>query len=215
DTGVTRLAGRELKLANPAAARRAGIAVIYQEFNLVPTLSARENIFLGQEPERGFLAHRRERSLAAALFDRLGVVVDPEVPCRELTVAQQQIVEIAKAIAFDCRILVMDEPSATLTRQEVQRLFEIIGDLKRHGIGIIYISHHLDEVFEIADRVTVLRDGVQVATRDVAAVSRDTLIEMMVGRKLESEFPPRNAAIGAKRLQVRGLGKGQRVRDIS
>lgn len=215
DAGTIRLDGRELHVAGPAAARRAGIAVIYQEFNLVPTLNARENIFLGQEQSRAFLAHRRERRQAQALFARLGVAVDLDVPCRQLTVAQQQMVEIAKALAFECRVLVMDEPSATLTGQEVERLFAVIRDLKKQGIGIIYISHHLDEVFAIADRVTVLRDGAHVATKPIMDVTRDLLIEHMVGRKMESEFPPRSVAIGEDRLVVRGLSRGRRVRDVS
>lgn len=216
DAGRLLLDGQPLVVATPADAQRAGIAVIYQEFNLVPTLSARENIFLGQEDAvGGFLRRRREHRAAVELFARMGVEIDPEVPCRSLTVAQQQVVEIAKALSLRARILVMDEPTATLSSEEVERLFAIIRDLKRRGIGVIYISHRLDEVFEVADRVMVLRDGQHIATRPVGAVSRDELIEKMVGRRLENEFPKEPAAIGPPRLVVRGLSRGSKVRNVS
>ena len=175
DAGTIAIDGRRTSFHSPHAARAAGVAVIYQEFNLVPGLTACENIFLGQEVTRaGFVAQRRERRRAAELFERLGVVIDLDVPCRRLTTAQQQLVEIAKALAFEARIIVMDEPSAALTSHEVARLFEIIRDLKSHGIGIIYISHRLDEIFTIADRVMVLRDGMNVGERPDRPRSRGT-----------------------------------------
>ena len=216
DAGRLLLEGEPLVVACPADAQRAGIAVIYQEFNLVPTLTARENIFLGQERTvAGFLRRRRERRAALELFSRMGVEIDPEAVCRSLTVAQQQVVEIAKALSLRARILVMDEPTATLSSDEVERLFAIIRDLKRQGIGVIYISHRLDEVFEVADRVMVLRDGQHIATRPVGEVTRDALIEMMVGRKLENEFPKERAEIGPPRLVVRDLARGRWVRGVS
>src|SRR5262249_9359139 len=153
------------------------------------SLSAQANIFLGQEETRfGFVARSRERERAGQLFARLGIAIDPETPVAELTVAQQQLVEVAKALALDAPILVMDEPSATLTPAEVERLFGVIRELKAQGIGIIYISHRLDEVFAIADRVAVLRDGKNVAAAPMGEVTRDRLIEWMVGRRLDSEF---------------------------
>ena len=216
DAGEIRVEGRRRSIANPVDAQRAGVAVIYQEFNLVPGLTARENIFLGRETSRaGFVSAGSETRRAAELFEKVGVDVDPNAPCRELTVAQQQVVEVAKALSQDARIIVMDEPSATLTPREVDRLFDIIRDLKSHGIGVIYISHRLDEIFEIADRVMVMRDGRHVDTRPVADVSRDGLIEMMVGRKLENEFPKRPATLGPVRLAVDGLSRGTAVRDVS
>src|SRR5579875_658857 len=169
DAGSIHLHGQAVRFTRPLESRQAGIAVIYQEFNLVPSLTAIENIFLGQEPAHaGFVRRSKEQQRANELFTRLGVAVDPEAPCRELTVAQQQLVEIARALAFDARIVVMDEPSATLTPQEVEHLFSIIRDLKSKGIGIIYISHRLEEVFAIADRVQVLRDGEAIDSRPVA-----------------------------------------------
>jgi len=216
DAGTIRIDGRRATLATPADSQRAGVGVIYQEFNLVPAMSVRENIFLGQERSRaGFVNAVDERRLANELFDRIGVHVDGDALCRDLSVAQQQVVEIAKALSLNARILVMDEPSATLTSQEVEKLFAIIADLRSEGIGIIYISHRLEEVFQIADRVMVLRDGRHVATRDIGEVNREGLIEMMVGRKLENEFPARTPAIGPDRLVVRGLRRGRRVRNVS
>jgi ABC-type sugar transport system ATPase subunit len=216
DAGTIELNGRPAHVSSPAAAQRASIGIIYQEFNLVPALSARENIFLGQEPSRwGFLPARREHAQATELLQRIGVWVEPETLCRDLTVAQQQVVEIAKALALQARLIVMDEPSATLSPREVEGLFAIIRELQGHGIGIIYVSHRLSEIFEIADRVTVLRDGSHVATRRIEDVTRESLIEMMVGRSLEQEFPKQAAPRGDTRLAVRGLRRGDAVRDVS
>jgi len=216
DEGTITIASCENPFHSPQDSRSAGVAVIYQEFNLVPGLTAVENIFLGQEVTRaGFVAKRMEYERAAALFKRLGVQIDLKVPCRRLTTAQQQLVEIAKALAFDARIIVMDEPSAALTSHEVERLFEIIRDLKSHGIGIIYISHRLDEIFTITDRVVVLRDGKNVGERSTSQITRNEMIELMVGRELKDEFPTRSVSVGAPRLEVSGLRRGRAVRDVS
>ena len=216
DAGTIRLQGEERRLRTPHDAIRAGIAIIYQEFNLVPALSARENIFLGQELSRaGFVLRHQERRRAAAVFERLGVQIDPETLCRELTIAQQQTVEIARALVREARIIVMDEPTAALTGHEVERLFAIIRDLKAHGIGVIYISHRLEEIFAIADRVMVLRDGANVGVWPAGAVTRAELIERMVGRPLKDEFPRRSVKRGEARLVVQGLSRGRAVRDVS
>jgi ribose transport system ATP-binding protein len=216
DAGVIRIKGQVARLRNPIQARQAGIAVIYQEFTLVPSLSAAENIFLGRERATfGWLRHTEEHKQAELLFRRLGTTIPPGVPCSALTVAQQQIVEVARALATEAEILVMDEPSAALTTAEVERLFSIIRDLQRRGLGVIYISHRLDEIFAIANRVLVLRDGQHVATRPVAEVDRSQLIEMMVGRRLDQEFPRRQPVLGSPRLVVEGLRRGHKVRDVS
>lgn len=216
DEGTISIAGRDTQFRSPQDSRAAGVAVIYQEFNLVPGLTAVENIFLGQERTRaGFIGQKDERKRAAALFKRLGVVMDLDVPCRRLTTAQQQLVEIAKALAFDARIIVMDEPSAALTSHEVERLFEIIRELKRQGIGVIYISHRLEEVFTITDRVTVLRDGMNVGGKLIGKISRNEMIELMVGRELKDEFPSRPVSIGPPRLEVSHLTRGRAVQDVS
>jgi len=216
DSGTILLDGRQRHVVSPRTSQEAGIAIIYQEFNLVPDLTVRENIFLGREILRGgLISASEEQRETERLFEKLRIRLDPNVRCRELTVAQQQTVEIAKALAVSARIIVMDEPTAALTSREVHQLFAIIRDLKAHGIAVIYISHRLEEIFEVADRVTVLRDGALVGTHAIADVSRNALIEMMVGRALESEFPKRAATLGAQRLRVEGLARGDAVRDVS
>ena len=216
DAGIIRLEGREVTIESPKEAQQLGIAVIYQEFNLVPYLTARENIFLGQEQTKlGFLSRQKERREARALFERLGVPLDPETQIRNLTVAGQQTVEIAKALSTGARILVMDEPTAALSVQEVEKLFEVIADLKAHGISMVYVSHRMEEIFRIADRITVMRDGETVGTRPASEFTRESLIEMMVGRKLENEFPKERAEIGEKRLEVIRLRRGDQIKDVS
>jgi ribose transport system ATP-binding protein len=216
DAGKIFIEGQEAAIRQPIDAQRAGIGIIYQEFNLVPALSARENIFLGSERARaGFIRASEEHREAQALFERIGVGIDPETPCSRLSVAQQQVVEIAKALARNARVIVMDEPSATLTPKEVERLFGIIRDLKRQNIGVIYISHRLDEIYAIADRAMIMRDGEHIATRKVAEIQRSDLIEMMVGRKIDQEFPREKREIGGVRLSVKQLRSGAKVRDVS
>ena len=216
DAGTLELDGEPLEIRGPADSQKAGIAVIYQEFNLVPGLSARENIFLGQETTRaGFIAADEERRRVRELFDRLGASIDPEVPCGRLSVAEQQEVEIAKALSQNARLIVMDEPTAALSPSEVKRLLEVVRELKAQGIGVIYISHRLNEIFEIADRVTVLRDGEHVGTKPIGEFTRDSMIELMVGRSLDQEFPKAAAELGEERLVVRGLSRGRRVREVS
>ncbi|MEI6234223.1 MAG: sugar ABC transporter ATP-binding protein [Planctomycetota bacterium] len=216
DCGTISVDGNPVSIAGPLDAQRAGIGIIYQEFNLVPALSARENIFLGRERSRlGFVNAGDEHQKALGLFKRIGVEIDPETPCGQLSVAQQQVVEIAKALSQDARIIVMDEPSATLTPQEVERLFVIIRDLKKHGIGVIYISHRLDEIYTIADRAMVMRDGQHIGTRPLVELDRSTLIEMMVGRSIDHEFPRETRTPGNARLVVKNLNRGTRVRDVS
>jgi ABC-type sugar transport system ATPase subunit len=216
DRGRILVDGKPVHFRSPSAAQQAGISIIYQEFNLIPDLTVRENMFLGREPTRGgFVRATREQQVAHDLFQRLGLSIDPETRCRALTVAQQQLVEIAKALLVNARILVMDEPTAALTSQEVTHLMAMIRELKSRGLGIIYISHRLDEIFVAADRVLVLRDGRHVGTDAVRSMSRQRLIELMVGRPIESEFPKHAASRGRERLRVEGLTKGTVVRDVS
>ena len=216
DRGDILLDGHVRHMSSPTVAQSAGVSIIHQEFNLIPDLTVRENIFLGRERVRyGFIRAAEERREADRLFGKIGMVLDPSARCRDLTVAQQQTVEIAKALSVSARIIVMDEPTAALTSQEVEHLFAIIRDLKAHGIGVIYISHRLDEIFEVADRVMVLRDGAHVGTHAIGDVSREALIELMVGRPLEAEFPKRAAALGPERLRVEGLRRGKAVQDVS
>jgi len=216
DAGTVEIDGKTAQVGTPREAQAAGIGIIYQEFNLVPGLSARENIFLGQEPGRVcFIPERTETDRTRELFARLGVEIDPETPCRELTVAQQQVVEIAKALAQEARVILMDEPSAALSPREVKGLFRVVGELRAQGIGVIYISHRLDEIFKIADRVTILRDGGHVATRSLQDIDRNEMIELMVGRSLDKEFPARSSQPGPVRLAVKCLSHGPKVRSVS
>ncbi|MCA9035822.1 MAG: sugar ABC transporter ATP-binding protein [Planctomycetaceae bacterium] len=215
DAGSIRMNDQPIILNDPSDAIRAGIGVIYQEFNLIPALTAWENIFLGRESSRFFVQRNAERKRAGELFELMGVTIPLDVPCRTLSIAQQQLVEIAKALSQDVRILVMDEPSAALTPKEVRHLFQIIEELKGRGIGIVYISHRLDEVFEIADVVTVLRDGQHVADEQCRSLSRQRLIELMVGRSIEQEFPELPHEIGEERFCARHLNRGTAVRDVS
>lgn len=217
DAGSIKIDGQRVEIHNPLDSHRCGISIIYQEFNLVPAMTARENIFLGQEPARvSFIPVAKEWRRARELFERIGVQLEPDLLVRDLTVAQQQIVEIAKALAIDAKIIVMDEPTAALSPPEVEGLFRIIGELKAQGIGIVYISHRLNEIAEIADRVTVLRDGGLVGTKPIGQLTRETIIEMMVGRKLENEFPKREGKrTFTPGLSVRNLSRDSAVRDVS
>ncbi len=216
DSGEVVLDGRPVRLPSPTAAQRAGVSIIYQEFNLIPDLTVRENIFLGRERTRwGMIRSADEDRQVRQLFERIGLRLHPECRCRDLSVAQQQKVEIAKALSLNARIVVMDEPTAALATKEVEQLFAVIEDLKAQGIGIIYISHRLEEIFEVAGRVMVLRDGKCVGCDRIGKVTRRSLIETMVGRPIESEFPNHAASPGAERLRVEGLCRGSAVRDVS
>jgi len=216
DGGVIRIDGRPTEFPSPRAALQSGIGIIYQEFNLAPALTAWENLFLGREQATwGWLQRRRERDLAGEYFSRLGVDIPLDVPCQELSIAQQQVVEIAKALVRNARLLVMDEPTTALTPTEVQRLMDLVHDLRRQGMGVIYISHRLEEIHHLADRATVLRDGRCVGTLGRGQLERQRLIELMVGRKIENEFPKETVPRGAPRLQVAHLQRGRAVQDVS
>ena len=216
DEGTMEIEGHSDPIDTPQDSLKAGIGIIYQEFNLVPGLTARENIFLGQEPSRlSFIPRSEEKEKALKLFERIGVEIDPEKLCSQLSVAEQQVVEIAKALSQNARIIVMDEPTAALTPREVEGLLRVVRELRSQGIGIIYISHRLDEIDAIADRVTILRDGAHVATREKSDLDREQMIALMVGRSLEKEFPSRESVAGEVRLSVRNLTRGSWVKDVS
>ncbi len=204
DAGQIIVAGQSHDAMTPAASRALGIEVIYQEFNLVPTLSVAENIYLGQSTgwRADFgLMRRRTREL----LGELGVAIDPDALVRDLPTAQQQLVEIAKAVAKAPRVLIMDEPTAPLSLAEVESLFGIIRKAKAAGTCILYVSHRLDEIFAICDRITVLRDGRHVETIETAKTDRDGLIRLMVGRELTQSYPQRQAQPGEVALELQGL----------
>jgi ABC-type sugar transport system ATPase subunit len=215
DAGEARLEGQPLPLGDPLAVRRRGVSIVYQELTLVPELTAAENIFLGRERGRPLLRRREMARAAQALLDGLGARIAPGVPVRALSLAQQQLVEIARALAGESKVIILDEPSATLSDPEVERLFAVLRGLRARGLGVVYISHRLEEIFAIADRVTVLRDGRRVASSPVADVDRAQLIRWMVGRDLREEFPPRAPAPGDAVLEVRGLACPPRFTDVS
>jgi ABC-type sugar transport system ATPase subunit len=206
DEGTISIGGKDYNKMNPHLSRSLGVEVIYQEFNLIPTMSVAENIFLGDPVDgRTLVDFKLMRQKTRELFQQFNVEIDPNIFVRELSPAQQQIVEIAKAVSKNVKILIMDEPSAPLSVSEVERMFEIINQLKRNGVTIIYISHRLDEVFRISDRVTVLRDGMYVATRLTRDTSRKELISLMVGRELKETYPSRSIVPAEVALEVRNL----------
>jgi len=216
DEGVIEINNQPANVSTPQASQASGIGIIYQEFNLIPFLSVRENIFLGQESKFISLIHKtKEEIKAKKLFDRIGINIPIDTECNALSVAHQQIVEIAKTLAQDARIIVMDEPSAALSPRETEGLFKVIEELKSQGIGVIYISHRLDEIFKISDRITFLRDGQYIDTLKTKELSRDQVIELMVGRSMKNEFPIRNTTIGKSRLKVSELSQGNKVQKVS
>ncbi len=218
DAGSVEIDGENVSIRNARHAQQLGIAVVYQEFNLAPDLSVSENIFLGRwpsAPRRPWIDFPKLHDQTAALLATLGIRLSVRQPVSTLSVAQQQMVEIAKALSLDAKILILDEPSAVLTPHELDTLFELVKDLKNRGVGVIYISHRLDEIFRIADDVTVLRDGRNVSTRTIQTVERDRLITEMVGRELKNEFPPRCCTIGDVLLRFENLTARNRFNDVT
>ena len=188
---------------------------MYQEFTLVPVLTAAENIFMGNFKKKGIMIDRKAMyEEAAKIFERMGINLDPRSKVQDLTTGYQQIVEIAKAISYNARILIMDEPSAPLTTNEVDAMMNIVRTLKKEGVTIIYISHRMEEIFELADRVSVLRDGEYIGTKDIQDTDHDDLIRMMVGRTLSQTYPSRNCRTDEVVLEARHLS-GNGVKDIS
>ncbi|TDB76934.1 sugar ABC transporter ATP-binding protein [Micromonospora sp. KC723] len=217
DSGRMTLDGKPLLLRGPADARAAGIAVIYQEPTLFPDLSVAENIFMGRQPLRSLrrVDTRAMNRAAEQLFARLGVRIDPARPARGLSIADQQLVEIAKALSFDARVLVMDEPTAALSGVEVDRLFGVARSLCERGAAVLFISHRFDEVFALCQRLTVLRDGAWVSSGRTADLSVDEVVRRMVGRDVDSLFPKQEAVLRDTLLEVRGLTRAGVFSDVT
>jgi ribose transport system ATP-binding protein len=218
DGGAMLLDGEEVRFGHPREAQERGVSIIYQEFNLLPERTVAQNIYLGREPTRGPLVDGGAMEEAtASLLAELGVehAISPRSLVRDLSVAQQQTVEIAKALSFEAKILVMDEPTAALSPHEVDALFERVRLLQGRGLSVLYISHRLKEVFDLAQRITVLKDGLKVDTVASDAIQPSELVRMMVGRDLDHYYPPRASAedLGPFRLRVRG-GATERLHDI-
>ncbi|HVY21387.1 MAG TPA: sugar ABC transporter ATP-binding protein [Bauldia sp.] len=219
DAGEIRLNGEPVEIKSPHEAQKLGITIIHQELSLMRHLTAAQNIFIGREPRTfgGLLLDEKKlNAQAAAIFHSMHLVLDPRVVVETLTIAKQQMVEIAKALSFNSRVLIMDEPTAALNDAEIAELFAIIAKLKAEGVGIVYISHKMDEIKRIADRVTVMRDGEFVGTVPAATTPIETIISMMVGRTLTNETATAPARADAPiALEIRGFRRGKEIRDVS
>lgn len=219
DIGTIKIGGGEYSILSPEQARNLGVSVVYQEFNILPELSVAENIFLGDQPRGrlGLINMRARQKKANELLERLGAQdnIDPNELVKNLTVGEQQIVEISKALATDANIIIMDEPSAVLPSRELNRLFSVIRALRAEGRGIIYISHRLNEVFELADRVTVLKDGEVMASKNVADTNNAELVHLMVGRELSDMYPAVDTQPGDVMLEVNELDVDGTVFNVS
>jgi rhamnose transport system ATP-binding protein len=220
DEGTLEVHGRMVEKNDPLLSRSLGIAVIHQQLALFPDLTVAENIALGLEPTGWWRRVRwgARRRLARDLLERVGAAIDPDTIARHLTMPEQQLVEIARALGANARVLILDEPTASLSEREVEQLFRMIRDLRAQGVGMIYISHRLEELFQVADRVTVLRDGRTVATHSIAEVDRTELIRLMVGRESNAVFPAGRFAKSQTDvvLEVRGVGcREANVKDVS
>ena len=216
DSGILKVDEEVQFWMNPIDSINAGVAVIYQEFNLVPGLTVAENILLGIEPQNfGIVRKKDERKQVLEILKKIGAELDPDTICENLTVAEKQLVEIGKAIIRDAKILIMDEPSAALTKKEVQQLYLLIDDLKVKGIGIVYVSHRLEEIERVADRAVILRDGERIGQLERDELDRNRIIEMMVGRKLDKEFPSNIREPGDSIFRIENLSRGSKVKNIS
>ncbi|MEN3183530.1 MAG: sugar ABC transporter ATP-binding protein [Atribacterota bacterium] len=217
DEGVIYYKGKPVVLRNPHEAQKLGISIVYQELNLMPHLTVAQNIFIGREPLRfGYIDDRKMCRDAKEILARLHVDVDPSLPVYLLPLSKRQMIEIAKALSFQSEVLIMDEPTSALTESEVEELFKVIRHLRDQGVGIIYISHRLEELRHIADRVTVLRDGKHVGTYNYSEITLEELVSKMVGRTMENKFPPRTSVpTDRKILEVRNITRKGVLYDIS
>jgi len=219
DDGRILYKGREVDIPNPKAAQDLGISIIHQEFNLMPHLTVAQNIFIGREPRQSirFVVDEAEiNRRTKQLLDMMHLDINPQTRVSRLTVAKQQMVEIAKALSFNSQVLIMDEPTAALTETEIEELFRIIRDLRQKGVGIVYISHRMEELKQICDRVTVMRDGQYIDTVDMDKTDNDQLIRMMVGREIYETARESIEHVGRQVvLEVKNLNRGREIRDVS
>jgi inositol transport system ATP-binding protein len=217
DAGELRLLGRTLQLRSPRQALENGIAMIHQELNLMPSMTVAENIWIGREPVNAFgmISHRELHRRTRTLLERLSIELDPQAEVRTLSIANRQMVEIARALSYESQLLIMDEPTSALTERDAAHLFAIIRELKSQGKGVLYITHRMDELSEIADEVTALRDGRYIGTERTGNLTRDQMIRMMVGRELARIFPGARSVPGAAVLCARSLGLPPHFHDVS
>ena len=217
DSGTIEFDGKEVEINSPKAAEKLGIATIYQELNLISRMTVAENVYLGRFPKKmNAIQWKKMNSDAQALFDAFDIEMDVKKLVRSVSLAKRQIVEIIKAVSTNARVVIMDEPTSSLTTRETEVLFRIIRTLKEKGIAIVFITHRLDEIFEVCDRMTVLRDGCYIGTRDVKDITKSEMIAMMIGRELTQQYPERNAVVGDVLLEAKHMSDTEgNVKDVS
>ncbi|XQY91504.1 sugar ABC transporter ATP-binding protein [Metabacillus sp. HB246100] len=218
DSGSVYLKGEEVHFKDAKQAEESGISVIHQELNIIPHLSVTDNMFLGKEltvGRFGIIKQKEMRRKTKEYLQQLGIEIDPDKEAGELSVGQQQMIEIARAVAAKSEVLIMDEPTAALTDREIEALFKVIMRLKEQGVGIVYISHRMEEIFQVCDRISVLRDGEFIGVKEIPKTNFDEIVKMMVGRQLGERFPARQTTLGAERLKVEQLTCKGVFEDIS
>ena len=217
DEGTVIVDGEEVVYKSPQEAEKAGIVFIYQEINSLFDMTVEENLFMGKEITKGFgiVDKKAMRAKAQEIMDKMGVSIPVDAVMSDLSVGQQQMVEICKALMVDAKVIIMDEPTAALTQSETEGLFEVIESLRKKGVSIVYISHRMEEIFELCDRITILRDGTYIDTKYIKDITMDDVVQMMIGREIGERFPKRDVKIGDEVLKVEGLTKNKVFNDVN
>ena len=217
DAGTVLVDGKEVNYKTPQEAEKAGIVFIYQEINSLFDLTVEENLFMGKEITKGFgiCDKKAMRAKAQEIMDRMGVNIPVDAVMSDLSVGQQQMVEICKALMVDAKVLIMDEPTAALTQSETENLFKVVNSLREKGVSIVYISHRMEEIFELCDRITILRDGSYIGTEYIKDITMDDIVQMMIGREIGERYPARDVQIGQEVLRVEGLTHARLFKDVS
>ena len=217
DAGTVLVDGQEVNYKNPQEAEKAGIVFIYQEINSLFDLTVEENLFMGKEITKGFgiCDKKAMRAQAQEIMDRMGVNIPVDAVMSDLSVGQQQMVEICKALMVDAKVLIMDEPTAALTQSETENLFKVVNSLREKGVSIVYISHRMEEIFELCDRITILRDGSYIGTEYIKDITMDDIVQMMIGREIGERYPARDVEIGEEVLRVEGLTHQKLFKDVN
>ena len=217
DAGTIYVDGQEVSYKNPQEAEKAGIVFIYQELNVLFDLTVEENLFMGKEITKkfGICDKKAMREKAQEIMDRMGVKIPVNAVMSDLSVGQQQMVEICKALMVDAKVIIMDEPTAALTQSETEALFEVMNALRKKGVSIVYISHRMEEIFELCDRITILRDGTYIGTEYIKDITMDDVVQMMIGREIGERYPKRDVEIGGEILRVEGLTHEKLFRDVN
>ena len=217
DAGTVWVDGKEVLYKNPQEAEKAGIVFIYQELNVLFDLTVEENLFMGKEITKGFgiCDKKAMRKQAQEIMDRMGVNIPVTAKMSDLSVGQQQMVEICKALMVDAKVLIMDEPTAALTQSETEVLFDVIKSLRKKGVSIVYISHRMEEIFELCDRITILRDGTYIDTKFIKDIDMDDIVQMMIGRTIGERFPSRDVKVGEEVFRAEGLTSGKLFKNVS